>query len=446
MGPALCGGPHAHLAGDSWSQSGGFGGKWRGYIPSTSRYPLHLCEARFPGHVQQKLPFPDTHLATPQLRYGCAMTNSPLISAAELASLLESFDALTPSSPDHDTTADSSDHSAPDRSSSAPGLHRSPEPLGAPLTADEAEHRIIRDSTTRPLALNKSKQTSTRDPASRPLIPNGSGHTIARDVAEQVLILDVRYPGPGSPIDGHLQYLEGHIPSACYISMDEALAAPHILGVTGRHPLPSHDVFEEAMRAAGLRKGRPVVIYDDWKSIAAARCWWLLRNAGHENVRVLDGGWRAWVDAALPVETGEVAPIPGSFTAATGFFPSVDAVGVARIASEGILLDARPANRFRGEDETIDPVAGHIPGARSFPALNLINEDGYFLPAHKLRTMFASVGATDEAEVGVYCGSGIQASHAVLAAAVAGLRLPALYAGSWSEWIVDPSREVEIGV
>ena len=355
------------------------------------------------------------------------MTNSPLISAAELASLLESFDALTPSSPDHDTTADSSDHSAPDPSSSAPGLHSSPEPLGAPLTADEAEHRII------------------RDPASRPLIPNESGHTIARDVAEQVLILDVRYPGPGSPVDGRLQYLEGHIPSACYISMDEALAAPHILGVTGRHPLPSHDVFEEAMRAAGLRKGRPVVIYDDWKSIAAARCWWLLRNAGYENVRVLDGGWRAWVDAALPIEAGEVAPISGSFTAATGLLPSVDAVGAARIASEGVLLDARPANRFRGEDETIDPVAGHIPGARSFPALNLINEDGYFLPAHKLRTMFASIGATDEVEVGVYCGSGIQASHAVLAAAVAGLRLPALYAGSWSEWIVDPSREVEIG-
>lgn len=385
------------------------------------------CVRRDSEGVQQKLPFPDTHLATPQLRYGCAMTNSPLISAAELASLLESSDALIPSSSDHAMTADSSDHSAPDHSSSAPGPHSSPELLGASLTADEAEHRIV------------------RDPASRPLIPNESGHTIARDVAEQVLILDVRYPGPGSPIDGHLQYLEGHIPSACYISMDEALAAPHILGVTGRHPLPSHDVFEEAMRAAGLRKGRPVVIYDDWKSIAAARCWWLLRNAGYENVRVLDGGWRAWVDAALPIETGEVAPIPGSFTAATGLLPSVDAVGAARIASEGILLDARPANRFRGEDETIDPVAGHIPGARSFPALNLINEDGYFLPAHKLRTMFASVGATDEAEVGVYCGSGIQASHAVLAAAVAGLRLPALYAGSWSEWIVDPSREVEIG-
>lgn len=402
-------------------------------------YPLHkslsppqvvipsACVRRDSEGVQQKLPFPDTHLATPQLRYGCAMTNSPLISAAELASLLESSDALIPSSSDHAMTADSSDHSAPDHSSSAPGPHSSPEPLGAPLTADEAEHRIV------------------RDPASRPLIPNGSGHTIAHDVAEQVLILDVRYPGPGSPIDGHLQYLEGHIPSACYISMDEALAAPHIPGVTGRHPLPSLDIFEEAMRAAGLRKGRPVVIYDDWKSIAAARCWWLLRNAGYENVRVLDGGWRAWVDAALPIETGEVAPISGSFTAATGLLPSVDAVGAARIASEGILLDARPANRFRGEDETIDPVAGHIPGARSFPALNLINEDGYFLPAHKLRTMFASVGATDEAEVGVYCGSGIQASHAVLAAAVAGLRLPALYAGSWSEWIVDPSREVEIG-
>ena len=154
-------------------------------------YPLHkslsppqvvipsACVRRDSEGVQQKLPFPDTHLATPQLRYGCAMTNSPLISAAELASLLESSDALIPSSSDHAMTADSSDHSAPDHSSSAPGPHSSPEPLGAPLTADEAEHRIVRDSTTRPLALNKSKQTSTRDPASRPLIPNESGHTVA---------------------------------------------------------------------------------------------------------------------------------------------------------------------------------------------------------------------------------------------------------------------------
>ncbi len=423
---------------EALAASGGVISPLQVVIPST-------CVRRDSEGVLQRFPLSDIRLRTPQLRYGCAMTNSPLISTAELASLFESSDALTPNSSDHDTTADSSDHSAPDHSSSAPGPHSSPEPFNVLFTADDAEQSIARNSTTRPLALNKSKHTIARDPTSRPLTPNKLENTIARDVAEQVLILDVRYPGPGSLIDGHLQYLEGHIPSACYISMDEALAAPHIPGVTGRHPLPSLDVFEKAMRAAGLRKGRPVVIYDDWKSIAAARCWWLLRNAGHENVRVLDGGWRAWVDAALPIETGEVAPIPGSFTAATGLLPSVDAVGAARIASEGVLLDARPANRFRGEDETIDPVAGHIPGARSFPALNLINEDGSFLPAHKLRTMFASVGATDEAEVGVYCGSGIQASHAVLAAAVAGLRLPALYAGSWSEWIVDPSHEVEIG-
>lgn len=151
------------------------------------------------------------------------------------------------------------------------------------------------------------------------------------------------------------------------------------------------------------------------------------------------------MDAVLSAETGEVTPILESSTVITGFFPSIDTVGVARIVPEGILFDVRPANRLRGEDETIDPVVGHIPDARLSPALNPVNEDGYFLLACKFRTMFASVGATNKVEVGVYCGSGIQASHAVLAAAVAGLRLSTLYAGSWSKWIVNLSREMKIG-
>lgn len=259
------------------------------------------------------------------------------------------------------------------------------------------------------------------------------------------LVLDVRYPGPASPLDGRLQYLEGHIPSASYVSMDCALAAAHIPGVTGRHPLPSVAVFEEAMRAAGVDAGGSVVVYDDWNSIAAARCWWLLRNAGHEDVRVLDGGWRAWTEAGLPVDTGESHPPRGGFTASAGLLPSIDAEGAARIASEGVLLDARPSNRFRGEDETIDPVAGHIPGARSFPALSLVDEEGRFLPPRVLREAFSSVGAVGATPVGVYCGSGIQASHAILAAVVAGLTPPALYPGSWSEWITDPSRRVATG-
>lgn len=274
------------------------------------------------------------------------------------------------------------------------------------------------------------------------LAPLGSA---APDPAQRPLVLDVRYPGPGSTIDGRLQYLEGHIPSASYVSMDEALAAAHIPGVTGRHPLPSPAVFEEAMREAGVASDRPLVVYDDWNSIAAARCWWLLRNAGHEDVRVLDGGWRAWTEAGLPTDSGDVHPKRGDFTASAGLLESIDASGAARIASEGVLLDARPANRFRGEDETIDPVAGHIPGARSFPAVNLVDEEGRFLPEDALRSLFASVGAGEGVEVGVYCGSGIQASHVALAAAAAGLRIPALYAGSWSEWITDPSRQFATG-
>ncbi|MDC4233935.1 sulfurtransferase [Actinomyces sp. B33] len=260
------------------------------------------------------------------------------------------------------------------------------------------------------------------------------------------VLLDVRYPGPASDEDGRAQYLAGHIPGAAYVDLDTALAAPHVPGVTGRHPLPDPGVFEEAMRAAGVSDDRPVVVYDDWLSIAAARAWWLLRRAGHVDVRVLDGGWSAWTRAGGPVDTGESLPAPGDFRAAQGALRVVDAQGAARIAREGVLLDARPAARFRGEDETIDPVAGHIPGARSLPAASLVDGAGRFLAPPVLAERFAAVGAVAGVEVGVYCGSGIQACHAALAAEASGaVPSPAVYAGSWSEWITDPARGVETG-
>lgn len=268
---------------------------------------------------------------------------------------------------------------------------------------------------------------------------------LASDPSERPVVLDVRYPGPGSPIDGRGQYLDGHIPSAAYVSMDEALAAPHVPGVTGRHPLPPPEVFEAAMRDAGVDPARPVVLYDDWRSIAAARCWWLLRDAGFEDVRVLDGGWSAWIAAGLPTQEGPSDHAEGAFTAKPGSLPLVDAEGADGISATGVLLDARPANRYRGEDETIDPVAGRVPGAASLPALSLIDEAGRFQPKEVLAERFAAAGAAPGTEVGVYCGSGIQACHAALAAAVAGLPIPALYAGSWSDWITDPARPVELG-
>ena len=280
------------------------------------------------------------------------------------------------------------------------------------------------------------------------------------------VVLDVRYPGIGLPDDGYDQYLAGHVPGAAYVSLDDALAAPHVPGITGRHPLPEAAVLQAAMRAAGVSAARPVVVYDDWRSIAAARAWWLLRWAGHDDVRVLDGGWRAWRAGGGDVETGEVRPEPGDLVVEPGGRAVVDAEGAERIAATGVLLDARPANRYRGEDETIDPVAGHIPGARSLPALSLMADDDRFLPAERLAERFGTVGVRGDAGersaggrgggrgdaggrgggVGIYCGSGLQACHVALAAAACGAAAdPAVYAGSWSEWITDPTRPVARG-
>uniref|UniRef100_UPI002356A8B9 sulfurtransferase n=1 Tax=Actinomyces dentalis TaxID=272548 RepID=UPI002356A8B9 len=307
----------------------------------------------------------------------------------------------------------------------------------------------------------------------RPCDPNPAPLITAAELAEilalappaRPVVLDVRYPGIGLPDDGRDQYLAGHVPGAAYVSLDDALAAPHVPGATGRHPLPGAAVLQAAMRAAGVSAARPVVVYDDWRSIAAARAWWLLRWAGHDDVRVLDGGWRAWRAGGGDVETGEVRPEPGDLVVEPGGRAVVDAEGAERIAATGVLLDARPANRYRGEDETIDPVAGHIPGARSLPALSLMADDGRFLPAERLAERFGAVGVRGDAGgrggeglggvrdgegrgggVGIYCGSGLQACHVALAAAACGAAAdPAVYAGSWSEWIIDPARPVARG-
>lgn len=309
------------------------------------------------------------------------------------------------------------------------------------------------------------------DPSPAPLITAAElAEILALAPPARPVVLDVRYPGIGLPDDGYDRYLAGHVPGAAYVSLDDALAAPHVPGVTGRHPLPGAAVLQAAMRAAGVSAARPVVVYDDWRSIAAARAWWLLRWAGHDDVRVLDGGWRAWRAGGGDVETGEIRPEPGDLVVEPGGRAVVDAEGAERIAATGVLLDARPANRYRGEDETIDPVAGHIPGARSLPALGLMADDGRFLPAERLAERFGAVGVHGDAGgrggeglgggrsaggrgggvrdggVGIYCGSGLQACHVALAAAACGAAAdPAVYAGSWSEWITDPARPVARG-
>ncbi|MEU2180788.1 sulfurtransferase [Streptomyces thermolilacinus] len=252
-----------------------------------------------------------------------------------------------------------------------------------------------------------------------------------------LVLLDVRWELGGPP--GRPAYEAGHIPGAVYVDLDTELAAPP--GEGGRHPLPDLEVFGAAMRAAGVSSGSRVVTYDGGQGWAAARAWWLLRWAGHPDVRVLDGGlaaWRGELSTAVP------EPVPGDFVPVPGGLPLLDADGAAALARTGLLLDARAGERYRGEVEPIDPVGGHIPGAVSAPTAGNVAEDGRFLPVEALAARFKELGALDAPEVGVYCGSGVSGAHEVLALETAGVRA-ALYAGSWSDWTRDPSRPVATG-
>jgi thiosulfate/3-mercaptopyruvate sulfurtransferase len=254
-------------------------------------------------------------------------------------------------------------------------------------------------------------------------------------------LLDVRWHLGGPP--GIDSYRRGHLPAAVFTDLDRDLAGPP--GAGGRHPLPEPAAFQAAMRAAGVRQDRAVVVYDDADATIAARGWWTLRYYGHQDVRVLDGGYRAWVSAGLAVTQAEPDPEPGDFTARPGHMPVLDAAGARAIAATGRLLDARPAERYRGETEPIDPVAGHIPGAVSAPTIGNVTADGTFAGPAELAARFAALGVTrDGPAVGAYCGSGVTAAHEVLALALAGVPA-ALYVGSWSNWVADPDRPVATG-
>ncbi|WP_217996872.1 sulfurtransferase [Nocardioides jensenii] len=252
-----------------------------------------------------------------------------------------------------------------------------------------------------------------------------------------VTVLDVRYRMGGPP--GRDEFAAGHIPGAAYVDLDLDLAAPP--GDGGRHPLPEPDVFVEAMRRAGVRNGRTVVVYDDWSGHAAARAWWLLRHYGHDDVLVLDGAWPAWTASGGEVETTSTAPVPGDFSGTPDAMPIVDAEDVLGVP---VVIDARAPERYRGEVEPVDPVAGRIPGAVNVPTARNLDERGRFRSPQELEEIYRSVGAESGARVAAYCGSGVTAAHDVLALEVAGVRA-ALYPGSWSGWITDPERPVETG-
>ena len=274
---------------------------------------------------------------------------------------------------------------------------------------------------------------------------------------EDVVVLDVRWAltagraggqGGQGPA-GRPDYDAGHVPGAFFVDLDTELAAPP--GEGGRHPLPDAATLERLVRRCGIEPGTRVVVYDGRDSMAAARAWWVLRWAGVRDVRVLDGGFAAWTAAGLPVSTEEPADRHGDGTVHLGSLPTLDASAAAALAREGLLVDARATERYAGEVEPIDPVAGHVPGAVTSPTAALVGPDGRFrddLAEHWARVVAAEAPEqgveSDGRAVGVYCGSGVTAAHHVLALAEIGVDTT-LYPGSWSEWIRDASRPVATG-
>lgn len=255
-------------------------------------------------------------------------------------------------------------------------------------------------------------------------------------------LFDVRWSLQGG---GPSQYAEGHIPGAAFLDLDSHLAGP--AGVGGRHPLPDPEILQRALRDLGVRADCPIVVYDGGGPVpigAAARAWWILRWAGHRDVRVLDGGFAAWIAEDRPVSTESVERPTGDFVVVPDQMPVLDAGGAAERGAAGALIDARAAQRYRGEVEPVDRVAGHIPGAVNQPLADTVTEDGRLLDPQTLRERFVALGVPEGGPVGAYCGSGVTAAHTVLALAIAGF-VPALYVGSWSEWIIDPHRAVAVG-
>jgi thiosulfate/3-mercaptopyruvate sulfurtransferase len=240
---------------------------------------------------------------------------------------------------------------------------------------------------------------------------------------------------------GRQNYFESHIPGSIYAHLNEDLSGPIIKGVTGRHPLPNVTQAKEIFTQWGIPSNGQVVVYDDMGgALAAARVWWMLRWLGFESVAVLDGGWQQWKQASLPVRGSAESRAAGTFHAK----PRPDlVVGTAdvekiRMDSTRRLLDARAVDRFLGENETIDPIAGHIPGAVSAPYAGNLNPNGTFLPIERLRERYQNIlGGIPAERTVVYCGSGVTSTHDILAMLHAGLGEACLYAGSWSEWITD---------
>lgn len=255
------------------------------------------------------------------------------------------------------------------------------------------------------------------------------------------LVLDVRWALGDA--HGHEHFRAGHVPGAVFVDLETELAGP-ASPERGRHPLPDVAVLQATARRWGLAAHQPVVVCDATGGLAAARAWWLLRWAGVAEVALLDGGVPAWERAGHPLEVGDGAAHPeGDVVLTAGHLPVLDADEAAALARDGVLLDARAGERYRGEAEPVDPRAGHVPGAVSAPTAENLAADATFLPAAELADRARGL-AGGAGTLGVYCGSGVTASHAVLALAVAGVDA-ALYPGSWSQWSADADRPAATG-
>lgn len=265
---------------------------------------------------------------------------------------------------------------------------------------------------------------------------------------ENLLILDCRF-ALDDPTYGRRSYLDGHIAGAHFLDLEQDLSAPVIKGVTGRHPLPDASTLVERLRLCGVSEDSQIVLYDDGPGAFAARAWWLLIWLGkRDGLYLLDGGLKAWRDAALPLTTEQPDKSVGRLVATPDQSLLVSAEQLAQRLGdpELTLLDARALPRFRGEVEPLDPVAGHIPGAQCAVFTDNLNADGRFLPPEQLRARFDALrGTRPMDDLVAYCGSGVTACHNLFAMSLAGYPLAPLYAGSWSEWITSPSRPVATG-
>jgi thiosulfate/3-mercaptopyruvate sulfurtransferase len=257
-------------------------------------------------------------------------------------------------------------------------------------------------------------------------------------------VIDARFY-LAEPARGEGEFLEGHVPGALYAHLDRDLSGP-LTGGNGRHPMPSVEQMTDRFSRWGIDDDVQVAVYDTLHGQMASRLWWMLRYLGHDAVAVVDGGFTAWRAEKRPVASGRETRPRRAFVPRVREEMRIDIHALEGATADVLLVDARAPERFRGETEPLDPVAGHIPGARNHPTSSSLGPDGRFLPVDVLRETFETIlGETPPSAVVSYCGSGVTACHNLLAMEIAGIRGVRLYPGSWSEWCADVRRPIETG-